>query len=418
MSQRVRLLLGGASALAFAAGWVGCLGTRRGDAPAIVMTRIPPAAVGGPFQLDIIEGRVVGAKPGQQIVLFARSGSWWVQPMAANPFTSIDSGSRWTNSTHLGTEYAAFLVEPGYRPPARTDSLPPVGDGLIAVAVVMGDRFWNAAWFRLVLVTLSGLAMLGLYGARMRRRTRELEVRFEERLAERTRLAQELHDTLLQGFVSASFQLHVALSRMPDDSPVKASLDRVVQVMGQVVEEGRHTVRGLRSPVQDPEDLERSLGTIGEEVSTDTEHPFRVTVTPNGTPRVIRPLLRDEVYRIGREAILNARRQGGATTVEIELAYQDDGLRLVVRDNGRGVDPEAGDGDAHRGLRVMSARAKAIGGQLDVRSISGKGTEVVLWVPARLGFEGEAPRRRGFLGAWLGRRRAGRSDRERRGPIP
>ena len=102
--------------------------------PTIQLTRIPEAAEGGPDRMVSIAGRVTGARPGQQIVLFARAGPWWVQPLADQPFTAIRRDSTWENTTHLGTEYAALLVEPGYRPPARTDELPGIDERVVAVA--------------------------------------------------------------------------------------------------------------------------------------------------------------------------------------------------------------------------------------------------------------------------------------------
>jgi hypothetical protein len=105
----------------------------------IEFTRIPPAAEGGPDKLDIIQGRVVGGHAGQRIVLYAKSGVWWVQPVARLPFTDIQPDSTWVNSTHLGTEYAALLVEPGYPPPAKLRELPRQEAGVAAVARVKGS---------------------------------------------------------------------------------------------------------------------------------------------------------------------------------------------------------------------------------------------------------------------------------------
>lgn len=110
---------------------------RAETAPAVEFTKVPQAAAGGPDKLDTIEGRVRGAKPGQQIVLYARSGSWWVQPLAEKPFTEIDGDSSWKSATHLGTEYAALLVEPGFVPPPMADDLP-TGRGVVATATVSG----------------------------------------------------------------------------------------------------------------------------------------------------------------------------------------------------------------------------------------------------------------------------------------
>ncbi len=106
--------------------------------PSIEFTRLPETSIGGPEKLDTIEGRVTGARPGQQIVLFAKSGVWWLQPYVDQPFTKIQPDSKWKNSTHLGTEYAALLVEPGYRPSPVMDALPTEGGVVAAVAVAKG----------------------------------------------------------------------------------------------------------------------------------------------------------------------------------------------------------------------------------------------------------------------------------------
>jgi hypothetical protein len=106
--------------------------------PAIELTKVPPADAGGPDTRDVIEGRVTGARPGQRIVLFAKSQVWWVQPEARERYTTIQPDSTFHNFTHLGTEYAALLVDPGYDPPTRSDALPAEGGGVAAVAVVSG----------------------------------------------------------------------------------------------------------------------------------------------------------------------------------------------------------------------------------------------------------------------------------------
>src|SRR5262249_45499147 len=167
-------------------------GVQRSDSgPYINVTRIPPADEGGPEKVDVIEGRVIGARPGYQVVLFARSGAWYVQPFADQPFTQIQSNSKWRSTTHLGTEYAALLVEPGYRPPPVTDSLPVKGASVIAIAVVKGEPvFWLRWWFLLLCALASLSTLSALYSYRVHQSARQLKLRFEERLAERTRIAQ------------------------------------------------------------------------------------------------------------------------------------------------------------------------------------------------------------------------------------
>jgi len=116
----------------------GCRSRQAVPTPSIEFTRIPPADAGGPDKLDIIEGRVIGARPGQQIVLYSKSGTWWVQPLVGEEFTKIQPSSKWVNTTHLGTEYAALLVEPGYRPAAKISELPTSGGEVVAVSVAKG----------------------------------------------------------------------------------------------------------------------------------------------------------------------------------------------------------------------------------------------------------------------------------------
>src|SRR5262249_53763032 len=102
-------------------------------------TKVPAADKGGPDTLDVVEGRVAGARPGQRIVLFSKSGVWWVQPEARKPFTEIRPDSTWTSPTHLGTAYAALLVDAAYGPPLSAETLPEKGGGIAAMTVVPGD---------------------------------------------------------------------------------------------------------------------------------------------------------------------------------------------------------------------------------------------------------------------------------------
>ena len=249
--------------------------------------------------------------------------------------------------------------------------------------------FWQTSWFQLSAVVLSGLAGWGLYRLRVRQVARQLSTRFEERLAERTHIAQELHDTLLQGFVSASMQLHVAVDRLPEDSPAKPSLRRVLDLMGKVIDEGRNAVRGLRSSSSAPHELEQAFAGAQQEVGV-SDAAYRVIV--EGRPRSLKPIIRDEVYRIGREALVNAFHHSGATNIEIELEYGPKELSVFVRDDGRGVQPEVleAGSEGHWGITGMRERAQRIGGSLRIRSRAAAGTEVELRIPAQVAFERQA----------------------------
>jgi signal transduction histidine kinase len=246
--------------------------------------------------------------------------------------------------------------------------------------------FWQTWWFRISGVLACAFAILGIYRFRLHQLTRQLNLRFEERLAERTRIAQELHDTLLQGFLSASMQLHVAADRLPEDSPAKPSLGRVLQLMRQVTEEGRNAVRGLRSSGNGSFDLEQAFSRIPIELGLQNEMDLRIIV--EGAPRLLHPLLRDEVYRIGREALANAFRHSRAKKIEVELDYSARQFRVLVRDNGRGIDPQVLESgrEGHWGLPGMRERAERIGARLHVWSSAAAGTEVELSVPSHIAF--------------------------------
>ncbi|HJX93101.1 MAG TPA: two-component regulator propeller domain-containing protein, partial [Pyrinomonadaceae bacterium] len=198
--------------------------------------------------------------------------------------------------------------------------------------------FWQTWWFRLSSIMAIGLAILFFYRLRLHQLTQQMNVRFEERLAERTRIAQDLHDTLLQGFLSAAMQLHVADKKLPAESPAKPLVSRVLALMDQVIDEGRTTLQGLRSATSDSYDLAQSFSGIKEELCSEEQTDYRVTV--EGSSRPLHPFIRDEIYHIGREALLNAFRHSQANIVEVELEYRLKQFRILVRDDGLGIDPQ------------------------------------------------------------------------------
>jgi signal transduction histidine kinase len=252
-----------------------------------------------------------------------------------------------------------------------------------------------------------GLAILAFHRLRLRRLTRQLSDRFEERLAERTRIAQDLHDTLLQGFLSASMQLHVADNELPVESAAKPRVGRVLELMGQVIEEGRNTVRGLRSNSNVSLSLEESFSRIPEDLAIEEQIDFRVVV--EGRSRPLHPIIRDEVYRIGREALVNAFRHSRARQIEVEVEYLEKQLRILVRDDGQGIDSKVlrSGREGHWGLSGMRERAERIGARFKVRSRPAAGTEVELSVPGDVAFQTEYRLRPpGWFGRFYPRRAA------------
>ena len=245
---------------------------------------------------------------------------------------------------------------------------------------------WQTWWFQCSCLLALAFLVWILYQLRIRQVASRLNVRFEERLAERMRIAQELHDTLLQGLLSASMQLHVAVDQVSPASPAKPLLNRVLQLMGQVVGEGRDALRGLRSSGRETFGLEQAFSHVPGELALEKETPFRVIV--DGPPRPLHPVIRDEVYRIGREAIVNAYRHAKASSIEVELQYTASHLRVLVRDDGCGIDPHVvrSGREGHWGLPGMRERAEGIGAHLKVWSRSAAGTEVELIVPSSVAY--------------------------------
>lgn len=275
------------------------------------------------------------------------------------------------------------------------------------VDLTIEPAIWQTMWFRLLLAALALGLLFAIYRIRLAYVSSALDRRFEERLAERTRIAQELHDTLLQGVISASMQVQVAADLVPDGASAKPLLDRVAELMRQVIDEGRNAVGGLRGSGANGsrEELGSAFARIAQETPDGAETNIRVFV--EGRPRALRPMVRDEVYRIGREALVNASRHARATSIVVVLEYAARHLRLVVRDDGCGIDPKVLESgrEKHWGLVGMRERAEAIGARLSIRSRLKNGTEVELTLPAHAAYSTQ--RRAWTLRARERRRREG-----------
>jgi signal transduction histidine kinase len=222
----------------------------------------------------------------------------------------------------------------------------------------------------------------------------------DERLNERTRIARELHDSLLQGFQGLMFRLQAVRQLLPERPGDAAKyLDSAMQVGDQAIGEGRDTVQNLRS--FDDRDLAMSLSALGTELGAGIDPPskppyreppyrepqYRVVV--EGRPRELTAVVRDEAYRIAREAVSNAYQHAKAGHVETEVTFGDENLTIRVRDDGIGVDPEVlarGQRAGHWGLPGMRERSESFGGHLHVWSEGNAGTEVELRIPAHVAY--------------------------------
>jgi len=208
----------------------------------------------------------------------------------------------------------------------------------------------------------------------------EMKLRLEERRKERERIARDLHDTLFQGFLGASAILHTAIEQTPGDTPTKTSLNRALQLMYRVIDEGRLVLQDLRSSPAASLSLERGLRRLWDELLPEGVQ-FRIFV--KGQPKALKPEIQEQIFGIGREAMVNGLRHSGATSIEVEVEYLPRRLRLVVHDNGCGIDPQflRCGRDSHWGLVGMRERAASIGARLRIWSCPRAGTQVELSIP-------------------------------------
>jgi signal transduction histidine kinase len=233
------------------------------------------------------------------------------------------------------------------------------------------------------------LALLWVaYQYRVRQLRHQFALTLEARVRERTSIARDLHDTLLQSFHGLLLRFQTVSQLLPD-RPIEAKekLDSTIERAADAITEGRDTVQGLRDSTVQTNDLARAVDTLGEELAADPANPsspaFRVTI--EGEARNLHPILRDEIYRIAAEALRNAFRHAQAQHLEVEIRYDDQQFRMRVRDDGKGIDSAILSGqvpEGHFGLNGMRERAKLVGGDLAVWSEVDAGTEVELRIPA------------------------------------
>ena len=252
--------------------------------------------------------------------------------------------------------------------------------------------FWQTWYFQVLLGMAMVAVAVALYRFRLMQLKKQLHRRFEDRLVERTRIAQDLHDTLLQDVISASMQLDVAQDDVPEDSAAKPQLRRVLQLMRQATVEGRAALRGLRT-VDSLASLEETFRKLVDEFSHTAASTCEVK--SRGTPRDLKPVVRDEVGRIGREAYINAVSHARAQQIAIVFDYGLRTFRFMVTDDGCGIDPEIlrRGREGHWGLSGMKERATAMGCDLKIRSHTPGGTEVELSIPAAIAYSPKTARR-------------------------
>jgi signal transduction histidine kinase/ligand-binding sensor domain-containing protein len=245
--------------------------------------------------------------------------------------------------------------------------------------------YYQTRWFQASCAAAFLVLLWGLYRYRLHQIAREFNVRLEERVSERTRLARDLHDTLLQGFQGLMLRLQAIDESLPAGK-IKDELEQTLDRGDQVVAESRKAVHDLRLSTVITNDLAHALRTMGDELSSQGSATFELLV--EGETKELHPIVRDEVYRISREALRNAFAHARAAHIEAEITYGVQLFRLRIRDDGEGIAPallEKGR-PGHYGLPGMRERAAEIGAKLDIWSGAGTGTEIDLSIAGSIAY--------------------------------
>jgi ligand-binding sensor domain-containing protein/signal transduction histidine kinase len=284
-----------------------------------------------------------------------------------------------------------------------------------ALRIEILPPWWSTWWFRTSCAALVVLIALAAYSYRMHQIARQFELRLEERVGERTRIARELHDTLLQSFQGLVLHFQRARNLLPDRAAEAVqTLDRALDGAEQAIVEGRDAIYDLRSAAPAAKSLAEEITAFGEELiaSHSNKDPAEFRVVIEGSPQTLHQNVDIETLRIAREALRNACSHSGARRIETEIAYSDKLFRLRIRDDGKGLDPsvrDQGERTGHWGLRGMRERAQRLGGELDIWSEPGAGTEVEFRIPGSIVYE-VSPARNGFRLFWKNMK----NDHERR----
>ena len=243
----------------------------------------------------------------------------------------------------------------------------------------IAPTFYQTRWFPIAWVGFAGFSLWGLWQFRLQ----QVKRRFALVLDERTRMAREIHDTLLQGLVGVAMQFKV-IGDYLHSSPEIASerLERLRKLVEHYICETRQSIWDLRSSALEAADLVTALREAGETVTADKQVRFEMAI--GGKPYTCAPKVEEQFLRVAREALSNAIRHAHPTLVRLEIVYGSETLRLRITDDGDGFtlgDPDLNSG-AHWGLTSMRERAQQVNGELQVESILGKGTAVDMVVPS------------------------------------
>lgn len=352
-----------------------------------------------PIAIHIVEVRADGAElpldrlaelpAGTNELLFRYSAPHFLAPEKLRFQYRLDgAGQAWRDAGER-REVALAVPERGaYRFQVRlAGAESPGGTPAASFPLSVAPHFYRTGWFYALLLSAAGAVAFAVH----RYHLHEVRARFNAVLAERTRVAREIHDTLLQGFTGTALEID-AVSQMMLESPreAQARLNRSLERIDGCLTEARESILELRHRPLDARDLPSAVSTMVERLAADAKAEVRLDLF--GRARPVPDGVERNLLAILREALSNSLRYSGASVVRVELHFTKDALSLRVRDDGRGLPtstPE-GEGSTHFGLVGMQERAAVVGGHVDIRSCQGSGTEVLLSVPIPRGIAGSA----------------------------
>jgi signal transduction histidine kinase len=286
------------------------------------------------------------------------------------------------------------------------------GDGVwdregIVYRITQQPFFYETAAFRILMIVAGCILLTGAYRFRLRQESARIRVRLEERVAERERIARDLHDTLLQSFQGALMMLHAAAGMIPHrPDEARRKIEAIIEEERQAVTEARDAVQGLRASAALTTNIAQAICRLGEQLAARAaEHGPAFSINVEGNTQEFRPAVAEEIYRIACEAIRNSFCHANASRIEVNLCYDQRQFQLLIRDNGKGISAEilkAGGRSGHHGLPGLRERAGLAGGKLELRSQPGAGTEIELSIPASHAY---SKSRRGLLWKIAGRER-------------
>lgn len=356
-------------------------GIARVDPAEMPVNHVPPRVAIESVQVDDVAQNGVTrltVPPGHSHYEFDYAGLSFVAPQKVEYRYQLEGFDRgWVDAGTRRVAYYTNLPHGRYafRVMARNND-GVWSDAAATAQIVVQPHVWQTLWFRLLLA----LALIGLGYAAWRRRLRGVERQYEAVLAERTRIAREIHDTLAQGFVAVSVQLELVARLMQTSvAAAKAQLDQTRALVRSSIEDARLSIWELRSQAADQEDLAPRLLKMTEEVIARAGVPVKAQIQVTGTYHPLDSEVEREVLRIGREAVVNAVRHANPKNILLRLGYQEERFVLELRDDGKGFAGQPADGTTgHYGITGMWERAHAINGELIVDSAEGEGTIVKL----------------------------------------